>query len=388
MAGLDNKELAYSNLFQTVKSITSEGFIPNWSSGGSKSQDRTEPPIGAKVVVELYRKYKEIWPIEVVFDDLLSWNNWFIQHRVLQPLGLIALGSCYRDDTTTSGTIEDRTRNTLQGAKYESGLDNSPMYDNAVFDANRTHLMQMYDVGMTSLFIQEAYSLAELAKIIGRPTELIKMLQRRGDRMKAKLIDNLWDSQRNIYANRYTNNTFVSHITPTSFYPLAIIYDDKDDHETRTASMIQNWLTNSSRFCISSSKSLSCYWGLPSVSADDPTYLIPKEFVYWRGYTWAPMAQIVYWSLQQQPQHYHLNTKENNNSSNNNIATKIIKTKARKALCQQMKDLMLDVWKSHRHVCENYYPNNNNNNDCSGTKFYHWGALNGLITMMEDGCYY
>ena len=112
-------------------------------------------------MLELYRKYNEIWPIEVVFEDLLDWNDWFVAHRVLQPEGLIALGSYYK----TSAENHDKW-NTMQGARWESGLDNSPMYDGDIFD-QETHMMQMYDVGMSSLFVQEAYSLAELAEIVG-----------------------------------------------------------------------------------------------------------------------------------------------------------------------------------------------------------------------------
>jgi hypothetical protein len=38
-----------------------------------------------------------------------------------------------------------------------------------------------------------------------------------------------------------------------------------------------------------------CYWGLPSISADDPAF--PK-LGYWRGYVWGPMVQLTYWGLQ------------------------------------------------------------------------------------------
>ena len=93
LAGLENKGVAYSNLFQVVKTKTAAGFVPNFSAGGASSQDRTEPPVGAKVVLELFKKYGDKWMVEVVFDDLLDWNSWFLANRVLKPAGLIALGS-------------------------------------------------------------------------------------------------------------------------------------------------------------------------------------------------------------------------------------------------------------------------------------------------------
>jgi len=130
LAGLDNKEVAYSNLFQVVKSKTATGFVPNLSSGGVKTQDRTEPPVGAKVTLELFRKYRDPWAVEVVFDDLLDWNNWFLANRILQPAGLVALGSAH-NEANGNRTICSLPTGVphMQCARWESGMDNSPMYD-------------------------------------------------------------------------------------------------------------------------------------------------------------------------------------------------------------------------------------------------------------------
>eukprot|EP00039_Didymoeca_costata_P002666 m.61815 g.61815 ORF g.61815 m.61815 type:complete len:83 (-) comp11450_c0_seq1:48-296(-) len=60
------------------------------------------------------------------------------------------------------------------------------------------------------------------------------------------------------------------------------------------------------------------------------------------------------------------------------------------ALCKQMTAMMLNEWERNRHICENFYPNNTKNavhTDCSGTKFYHWGALTGMISLVEEGYY-
>ena len=53
LLSLDSKELAYTNLVAVIKSKTGRGFVPNFSAGGAKSMDRTEPPIGAKVLLEV-----------------------------------------------------------------------------------------------------------------------------------------------------------------------------------------------------------------------------------------------------------------------------------------------------------------------------------------------
>merc|ERR1719336_1568689 len=63
--------------------------------------------------------------------------------------------------------------------------------------------------------------------------------------------------------------------------------------------MMTNWLMNLTRFCVNADwptgNSEDCYWGLPSISADDPAF---PPLGYWRGYVWGPMAGFTYWSLQ------------------------------------------------------------------------------------------
>lgn len=53
----DGFGIAVSNLIQTVKAKTASGFVPNCAAGGMKSQDRSEPPVGAKVALQLVKKF-------------------------------------------------------------------------------------------------------------------------------------------------------------------------------------------------------------------------------------------------------------------------------------------------------------------------------------------
>ena len=117
-----------------------------------------------------------------------------------------------------------------------------------------------------------------------------------------------------------------------------------------------------------------CYWGLPSISADDPSY---PPLGYWQGFVWGPMAQLTWWSLEQ---YKHLP----------------VANAARKALVDQMTGMFLNQWRLHGHVCENYLPHRNGTkvngkiwpDECTfgtDTTFYHWGALNGFIAIMGNG---
>jgi len=365
-----SKDIAYSNLIQVVRSRTARGFVPNYSAGGGRSVDRSEPPIGAKVVREVYRKYGDAWLVELLFDDLLAWHGWFEQVRMLGPLPLVTLGS------DSIAGYNDAAAASMQGARYESGLDNSPMYDGTFFNASarvdgstRIGVMELYDVGFASLWVAEAEALAELAAAIGRPAQLARTLRAKAAAQRALIASHLWDEQSGIFVNKFFNGSFYRRITPTSFYALMA----KAATDAQAAAMVENWLLSPDHFCIAPKGDFagnhdSCYWGLPSIQYSDPAF---PPLGYWRGYVWGPMAQLTYWSLQ---------------AYDHVPAVRA----GRKALCKQMTALMLSQWREHRHICENYNPHrtaDTSKGDCSGDKFYHWGALNGMITMVEEGWY-
>jgi putative isomerase len=341
MAMTGKKELAYSSLIQVVRSRTAKGFVPNFSAGGAKSQDRSEPPLGAKVLREIYETYNEAWLVELLWDDLAVQIDWFWWNRRLD--GFIALGSdpvAYPNAHST---------NTMQGARFESGLDNSPMYDGKFF---KDGLMQLYDVGMTSLVLQECESLVNLASIIGRDAS---QLEYRSQVLRQSLMT-LWDADDGIFSNQFPNGTYSKRRSPTSFYPLL----SHVATDAQAESMVEHWLMNSTRFCIGQ-RSSECWWGLPSISADDPAF--PK-LGYWRGYVWGPMSLLTYWALEN---YQHLPR----------IAL------AKQQLVSQMTDMFLNLWRQKGRVCENYSPNRDAK-DCTGDKFYHWGALAGLLSLLEQ----
>ena len=133
--------------------------------------------------------------------------------------------------------------------------------------------------------------------------------------------------------------------------------------------MVQGWLMDSKRFCVApkgdfQGNSASCYWGLPSIQASDRAF---PALGYWRGYIWGPMAMLTYWGLDE---YSHLP----------------VVAEGKAALVSQMRDLMLSQWNLHAHICENYNPHRDadtSGGDCSGTAFYHWGALTGLLSLFE-----
>ncbi len=125
MAGIGDKDLAYANALETLREETPAGFVPNYArAGGWKSFDRSEPPVGAITVAGLYDKFHDTWFVDDAFPALLKWNRWWAEHRDLQ--GYLTWGS---DPDNKPRNLDDGSVGTWQGAIFESGLDNSPMYD-------------------------------------------------------------------------------------------------------------------------------------------------------------------------------------------------------------------------------------------------------------------
>lgn len=162
MISLENKELAYSNVFAILNEMTENGFVPNFGAANDyKSRDRSQPPVGAMTVLNIYNRWKEKWFVEKTYDHLCVWNQWFFEHRRATD-GTMCWGS---DPVTPQIGAYWETHGPCErfGAALESGLDNSPMYDDIPFDEN-THLMQLSDVGLCGLFIiqEEALCIAVL----------------------------------------------------------------------------------------------------------------------------------------------------------------------------------------------------------------------------------
>ena len=66
----------------------------------------------AQVLLEMHRKYGDGWLVELLFDDLVRWNDFMAENRAMGPLGLISLGS-----DTIDGFV-DYSAGKMQGARY------------------------------------------------------------------------------------------------------------------------------------------------------------------------------------------------------------------------------------------------------------------------------
>ncbi|GHU88246.1 hypothetical protein FACS1894155_02720 [Bacteroidia bacterium] len=344
MLAVDNKELAYANLIEITNSITEMGFVPNFYSGNDlKSRDRSQPPVGSLAVWTVYKKYKEKWLLELLYDKLLTWNRWWDNNRKID--GLLCWGSSPYEKVTYHAR-ESGGINELYCAALESGLDNSPMYDKIKFDKKR-HLMLLNDVGLSSLYVMDCDYLANIAEELGRKKEAKELRKR--EKEYRKNLQALWDDEKGFYYNRHTDTGLLdSRTSPTNFYPLLA----KAPNQEQTSRMLNEHLLNPDEFWGE--------WVIPATPRNDPFF---KDNIYWRGRIWAPLNFLVYLGLR----NYDL---EN----------------VRQSLAEKSKNLLMKSWISNGYVFENYNATTGVGDDTPRSdKFYHWGALLGFISLIEEG---
>ncbi len=342
LCAIDNKELAFANVIEHLNDMTEEGFVPNNSQGnGRMSWDRSQPPVGGIMTREIYKQYPEQWFLEATFDKLLTWNRWWMTRRYHE--GMLCWGS-----HQSINPFNDKAHNNHLAAVLESGLDDSPMYDDVPFDAELGILL-LHDVGLNSLYVADCEALAEMAMEIGREEEAQELTERAG--MIREQLKTLWNEEKGIFMNRRTDTgAFVEKYSPTLFYALMAKAATPEQAER----MVNGYFYNEEHF-----------WGdyiMPSISRSDPAF---PEQSYWRGAIWAPMNFLTYLSMREYP----------------NL------DQARRDLSEKSLSLFVNEWNRMGYISENYSAFDGTGDDprIRSHPFYSWGALLGIISFIEEG---
>ena len=341
LAALEGRDLALAGIVEHLRGHTPEGFLPNDNRGnGSKSWDRSQPPVGAIMVREVYRRFPERWFLEAAFEPLLGWNRWWPEAR--KNGGLLSYGSHEAKNPFAEPVVRTKT-----AAGYESGMDDSPMYEDVPFNREKD-VLELQDVGLTSLYIADCRALAELARLLGRESEAGELEERAATFSDA--LDGLWDEGKGYYLNYRTDlDRFSERRSPTLFYPLLAGVTS----ETRAGRLIQEHLLNPAEF-----------WGefvLPSTTRDDPSF--PRQR-YWKGAIWPPLNFLTYLGLRR--------------AGDRATAAE---------LSARSLDMFLREWRRKGYVSENISSITGTGDDerLSSDPFHSWGALFGIMAFIESG---
>ena len=383
--------VALNNVARVARGAVPAGFLPGFLQDEFGEVDNAKPPVAALALRAVFAAGGEAWAVRLVLGKLVAYSAWWEGARMVR--GIVAPGSVL---DPLLAPVERAGHGTLLAAKWETGLDNSPLYDSATFNSS-SGLMSQWDVGMHALVIADALELAALAGEVGRG-DLAPALLARAAAATARMEEELWCEEAGrceigrsgrppvparcaphpplpthtplshpapppppirSYLNKdYVTGAFVPWTAPPTFYPLLT----GAPSVARVERMLARYYFNASELC---GDPADCAFGLPSISRANPAF---AQQDYWRGRAWGPMNWLVYRGLRAYAR-----------------ASPAAAAAAR-ALAEQSRSLFLVDWLKFHHVMENYSPIDGSGCASSGraNSFYHWGALTALVAVEED----
>ncbi|WP_052847289.1 MGH1-like glycoside hydrolase domain-containing protein [Streptomyces avicenniae] len=337
-----DRDYARGVFTQILPHATDSGMIPNRvSDDRGRTDDRSQPPVGALTVLKAYLAgglsdaTRDRRLVRETFPALLAWHDWWHTAR-RGPHGLLAWGS-----DPIAGDPESAT---LDRAKRESGLDDSPMYDHAAYDP-ATHCMDLADAGLNALHIADADALAALADVLAAHDTAARLRAEAADaRTRADAL--LWSAEQGGYRNLTADGTHDPHVSPTLLYPLLAGLPDPGRAAALADALLEPGVLGGDR-------------PLPSTARDDPAFAA----TYWRGRIWAPMAYLAVEGLRRSGLTDHS-----------------------RAVVRALLRLFLTEWHEHSHVRENYPAHSGENLTglpARSDGLMAWGGLLALLAFGE-----
>jgi hypothetical protein len=341
LSSLEDKAQTVTAIRAILLAQTDTGLVPNIAAALGITPDRSQPPVGSYVAWKVYQRIQDRALLEWAYPRLKKWHEWWLRDRGDgQPWrdgnrdGLLEWGSD-RGATGSGGG-----RGFLQAAKWESGMDDSPMYDEATYDP-KTYTMNLQDVGLNSLYALDAECLGKIAVILGQENDAQRFAAQY-EHMKQLVRAKLWNEQDGIYENRFWDGRFSKHLSPTNFYPMFAGIATPDQAKR----MVEEHLLNPKEF-----------WGTyvaPTIARNDPAF---PDQDYWRGNIWGPTNYMLYEGI-----------------------TRYGFDKVALEYAQKSYDLFMGDWKTNQHDNEHYRAWGGNG---GGDPHYTWGALLCLLALEQ-----
>jgi hypothetical protein len=341
LTSLEDPTVTASGIKAILMAQTADGLVPNMASGNGITPDRSEPPVGAYGTWKVFQRTQDRALLEWAYPRLLKWHQrWFNDRGDGQPWrdgnrdGLLEWGSDRGSSTSLGG------RGHLQAAKWESGMDDSPLWDEAVYDPH-TYTLNLDSVDLNSLYALDAECLAKIAAILGKDEDARK-LAANYDRMKQRVREKLWNEKDGIYEDRFWDGHFSKHLAPSNFYPMLAGIATP----AQAKRMMEEHLLNPKEF-----------WGTyvaPSIARNDPAF---QGQFYVRGNIWPMLNYLLYEGISR----YGFD----------HVALQF---------AQKNYDLFMNDWKTNQLSSEQYYAWGGSG---GGHPQYTWGALLCLIAMEQ-----
>lgn len=347
MISIASPELARLNFEAVTAAIDELGMVPNYYfSHGAASKDRSMPCLGSYMIWKTQAARPDKAWLKAIYPRLQTWHRYWMKDRDGNGDGLLEWGSDATPKYEFPQLLQDnpQLQHSAKCAMYESGLDNSPMYDDVPFN-ERACTLELADVGLNSYYAMDCEALASIAACIGKPRDAAAY-RREYDTICRRINDQLWDDDAGIYCNRHWDGRLSKRWAPTSFFPLIAGVAPRE----RAERMVREHLCNPAEFWGE--------WVIPSIARNDPAF---PDNDYWRGRIWGPFNLLVAEGLRR----YRFD----------DVAAEF----AEKSLSLFMKN-----WREDGGVYENYNAVTGKGADVwNAARLYHWGGLLAFIAIEE-----
>jgi len=279
---LEDKEMAYSMLRQVLNIMYPNGNIPNWRGGTLGTLDRSQPPVGGYCTWKVYLRWgKEKELLKMAYPQLKKWHSWWLSvvetgkpRRDGNQDGLLEWGG---DKGEYLPAWEDASG--LQRAMWESGMDDSPLWDKATYDEG-SWTMKLNALDLNCLYAVDSRCLSLMAEELNLPQEAVHYRQEY-ERLKNLINTKMWDAKTGFYYDQYWDGRLSSAKAASSFYPLLAGIASPQQADQMVGHLLDE----------------KEFWGdyiLPTISRDHPSF---NDQQYWRGTIWPPTNYLVYQGL-------------------------------------------------------------------------------------------
>jgi hypothetical protein len=284
---LESQKLAIDSLRAVLETQYPNGNIPDWRGRFGGAADRSQPPIGAFVVLKLFERLGDMEVLREAYPYLQRWHDFWKAPRANGQArrdgngdGLLEWGS---DTELVGKNVPAWEKNTTgrMRAGWESGQSDLPNWDEAPFNEESGTLM-LNCVDLNSLYALDACCLAEIASVLGRPAD-VERYRDQYDKTRALVNSRLWNEKDGFYCDRAWDGQFSAHRAASAFFPLLARIPD----EARAQKMIKHLLDPKQ------------FWGdyvIPSISRDDPAFR-PESQQAWRGAIQPSTNYLIYQGL-------------------------------------------------------------------------------------------
>jgi glycogen debranching enzyme len=270
-------ELAHQILRPQFEQQTEDGLIPGVASPLGISADRGMPPMATYGVLKCFLRSGDRRFLTDYYDRLCRYHAWWKRNRDGNGDGLFEWGS-----NPTEPAHPQWQTHTHWAARYETGMDNNPMWDGVPFNED-TNTLEQSDIGLNALLALDALCLARMADLLGRAEDADRY--RAGAEAHGQLLERkLWNDETGLWLSRNWDGSWNTTANPCCFYPFFLPTAEKE-HVRRA---VEEHLQNPNRF--------GGEYVMPVTPRDHPAY--PDQY-YVRGRIWPEQTLLVHSGLRE-----------------------------------------------------------------------------------------